>query len=110
VAIISVSFMSFISVTFMFPSTPQTNASQMNYCAYSDTACDVVSFDILLYEAVVVLGGVLLGSLLWYFFPKYGGVHWFKGPVPTLIIVDDEEEDRSSQERKEPFKAEVAGV
>ncbi|KAF9507517.1 hypothetical protein BS47DRAFT_1373882 [Hydnum rufescens UP504] len=59
VAIISVSFMSFISVTFMFPSTPQTNASHMNY-------------------SVVVLGGVFLGSLLWYFFPKYGGVYWFK--------------------------------
>ncbi|KAF9505496.1 hypothetical protein BS47DRAFT_1374301 [Hydnum rufescens UP504] len=91
VAVISVSFMSFISVTFMFPSTPQTNASQMNY-------------------SVVVLGGVLLGSLLWYFFPKYGGVHWFKGPVPTLIIVDDDEEDKSSQERKELFQVEAAGV
>jgi hypothetical protein len=56
------------------------------------------------------VGGLLLGSLLWYFFPKYGGVHWFKGPVPTIVIVDDEGEDQSSQEKKEAFKAEVTDV
>ncbi|KAF9507561.1 hypothetical protein BS47DRAFT_1303851 [Hydnum rufescens UP504] len=66
VAIIAVSFMSFISVALLFPTTPHTNASHMNY-------------------SVVVTGGVLLGSLLWYFFPKYGGVHWFRGPVPTIV-------------------------
>jgi hypothetical protein len=70
----------------------------------------VPSFNILLYTAVVVIGGVLLGSVLWYFFPKYGGVHWFKGPVPTIVIVDEEEEDQRSQEKKEPFKADVVDV
>lgn len=33
---------------------------------------------------VVVLGGVLVFSLVWYYFPVYGGVHWFKGPVPNV--------------------------
>ncbi|KAF9507565.1 hypothetical protein BS47DRAFT_1366561 [Hydnum rufescens UP504] len=88
VAIIAVSFMSFISVAFLFPTTAQTTASNMNY-------------------SVVLIGGVLLGSVVWYFFPKYGGVHWFKGPVPTIVIADDEEEDQRFQEKKEPFKGDV---
>jgi hypothetical protein len=33
---------------------------------------------------VVVLGGVFILSLVWYYFPVYGGVHWFEGPVPTV--------------------------
>lgn len=33
---------------------------------------------------VVVLGGVLSLSLVWYYFPVYGGVHWFAGPVSNL--------------------------
>ena len=33
---------------------------------------------------VVVLGGVLMSSLVWYYFPVYGGVHWFTGPVPNV--------------------------
>ena len=23
-------------------------------------------------------------SLVWYYFPVYGGVHWFTGPIPTV--------------------------
>ena len=23
-------------------------------------------------------------SLVWYYFPVYGGVHWFTGPIPTI--------------------------
>ena len=33
---------------------------------------------------VVVLGSVFILSLVWYYFPVYGGVHWFEGPVPTV--------------------------
>jgi hypothetical protein len=33
---------------------------------------------------VVVLGGVFILCLVWYYFPVYGGVHWFEGPVPTV--------------------------
>jgi hypothetical protein len=57
--------MAFTSIVFLFPTTNQTNASDMNY-------------------TVVVLGGVFILSLGWYYFPVYGGVHWFEGPVPTV--------------------------
>lgn len=65
IAIISVTFMAFMVVVFFFPTTPQTSTSSMNY-------------------TVVVLGGVLLLSLVWYYLPIYGGVHWFTGPVPNI--------------------------
>jgi archaellum biogenesis protein FlaJ (TadC family) len=67
VAVLAVFFMIFMTIVFLFPSTPQTSIQQMNY-------------------TVVVLGGVLLLSLIWYYFPKYGGVHWFTGPVPNVNI------------------------
>jgi len=65
VAIISVSFMAFMDIVFFFPTTPQTSTPDMNY-------------------TVVVLGGVLVLSLVWYYFPVYGGVHWFTGPVRNV--------------------------
>ena len=27
---------------------------------------------------------MLILSLVWYYFPVYGGVHWFTGPIPTI--------------------------
>lgn len=54
-----------MSIVVLFPTTEQTNAQNMNY-------------------TVVVLGGVLVFSLVWYYFPVYGGVHWFEGPVPNV--------------------------
>jgi hypothetical protein len=56
-----------LGVIFLFPETPTVTAGDMNY-------------------TVVVLGGVLALSLVWYYFPKYGGVHWFTGPVRTIDI------------------------
>jgi hypothetical protein len=58
--------MIFTSIVFFFPTTSNTSAQDMNY-------------------TVVVLGGVLILSLVWYYFPVYGGVHWFEGPVPTVV-------------------------
>jgi hypothetical protein len=58
--------MAFVSVVFFFPmTTEQSNSRDMNY-------------------TVVVLGGMLVLSLIWYYFPVYGGVHWFEGPVATV--------------------------
>ena len=54
-------------------------------------------------------------SIIWYYFPVYGGVHWFKGPIATVegfglkptdsgslgeeaVIT---EEDTNDQEKKE---------
>ncbi len=57
--------MVFTLIVFLFPTTKQTDAQNMNY-------------------TVVVLGGVLVISVVWYYFPVYGGVHWFEGPVPNV--------------------------
>ncbi|KAI0258155.1 amino acid/polyamine transporter I [Gloeopeniophorella convolvens] len=64
-AFVSVTWMGFMSVVFFFPTTKHTDVQDMNY-------------------TVVVLGGVLILSLAWYYCPKYGGVHWFRGPIPTV--------------------------
>ncbi|KAH7925223.1 amino acid transporter [Leucogyrophana mollusca] len=65
VAAIAVSFMFFMVIVFLFPATPQTSVAEMNY-------------------TIVVLGGVMFFALVWYYFPVYGGVHWFKGPVENI--------------------------
>ncbi|KAF7795154.1 hypothetical protein EIP86_006302 [Pleurotus ostreatoroseus] len=75
VALIACSFMAFMFVVFLFPATPAPSVPDMNY-------------------AVVVLGGTMILSLVWYYFPVYGGVHWFTGPIPTLS--DEDGSDASS--------------
>ncbi len=57
--------MLFISIVFCFPTTKHTDVQGMNY-------------------TIVVLGGVLIFSLVWFYLPVYGGVHWFTGPVATV--------------------------
>jgi len=70
VAVAAVSFMTFMSIVFLFPTTPHTDTTNMNY-------------------TVVVLGGVMILSLVWYYFPKYGGVHWFTGPVSNIGFIEE---------------------
>lgn len=77
--------MSFMVVVFSFPVQPKTSVGDMNY-------------------SVVVLGGVLLLSLVWYYLPVYGGVHWFTGPVatiskeaPELLNLQGSKDERSSE-------------
>ncbi|KZV68533.1 APC amino acid permease [Peniophora sp. CONT] len=65
VAAVAVSWMWFMTIILLFPTTAQTNAQEMNY-------------------SVVVIGGVVAFALAYYYFPKYGGVHWFEGPVSNL--------------------------
>lgn len=65
ISIIAVSFMTFMTIVFFFPTTPNLSGMTMNY-------------------TVVVLGGVLALSLMWYYLPVYGGVHWFTGPVLNI--------------------------
>ncbi|KAJ3506420.1 hypothetical protein NLJ89_g6880 [Agrocybe chaxingu] len=67
VGIVAIVFMFFMSVVFLFPETPQPRVQDMNY-------------------TVVVFGGVMILSLVWYYFPKYGGVYWFTGPVATIDL------------------------
>lgn len=62
---IAVLWMTFTGISFLFPITPKSDAAEMNYC-------------------IVVFGGVMILSLGWYYFPVYGGVHWFSGPIPNI--------------------------
>ncbi|KAF9480661.1 amino acid transporter [Pholiota conissans] len=63
--IIAVAFMAFMATVFLFPSSPTTTVQDMNY-------------------AVAVFGGIMVLSLIYYYFPKYGGMYWFTGPVKTV--------------------------
>ncbi|KAH9477066.1 putative amino-acid permease C11D3.08c [Psilocybe cubensis] len=67
IAIIAVVFMTFMSVVFLFPTTPTTSVEDMNY-------------------TVAVFGGVMVLSLVYYYFPVVGGVHWFTGPVANIEV------------------------
>ncbi|KAF8824133.1 hypothetical protein HHX47_DHR9000553 [Lentinula edodes] len=67
ISLFAVLFMLFMSVILLFPAEPNfSGPATMNY-------------------TVLVMGGVMLFSTAYYFFPVYGGVHWFKGPVVTTI-------------------------
>ncbi|KAL4076209.1 amino acid/polyamine transporter I [Scleroderma citrinum] len=65
ISTIAVLFMIFMNVVFLFPTTPNTSAIDMNY-------------------TVVVLGALLVLSLVWYYLPVYGAMHWFTGPVRNI--------------------------
>ncbi|TFK55154.1 amino acid transporter [Heliocybe sulcata] len=67
VATIAVSWMAFCFVIFMFPTDPNPPFQDMNY-------------------GIVVLGGTLFLCLVYYYFPRYGGVHWFQGPIRNIDI------------------------
>ena len=71
--------MLFMGVVLLFPATPSTDVADMNY-------------------TVVVLFGSLFLSLVWYYFPVYGGVHWFKGPIPTIGHDDETMQADSASE------------
>ncbi len=75
-AIYSVAWMTFIFIILLFPSYEDPNAQEMNY-------------------AVVVLGFVLVFCVVYYWFPKYGGRTFFKGPVRTIDEVLEENPDVS---------------
>jgi len=81
VAVVAVLFMLFLGIAFQFPATPQTSIASMNY-------------------TIVVLGGVLILSLLWYYAPVVGGVHWFQGPVANIgLATADNDSERAEPEK-----------
>ncbi|KAI0790897.1 amino acid permease-domain-containing protein [Abortiporus biennis] len=85
VAIIAVLWMLFMGIVFLFPATPGPEVPDMNY-------------------TIVVMGGVMFLSLVYYYFPKYGGIHWFKGPIPTI----DDQVDGTTVDSLEKKGADVA--
>lgn len=80
--------MAFMSTVFLFPTAPAPDAVNMNY-------------------TVVVLGGVLALSVLYFYFPKYGGVYWFKGPVANIRDSEDESDRGHGSMEKGPISTEV---
>ncbi|KAJ7739990.1 amino acid/polyamine transporter I [Mycena maculata] len=76
VAFVASAYMIFMIIVFLFPAIPGPTEHSMNY-------------------TVVVLGGTLLLSLGYYFFPKYGGRYWFTGPLETI----EHAHERSSMEK-----------
>ncbi|KAG5636078.1 hypothetical protein H0H81_009198 [Sphagnurus paluster] len=81
VAVIAVLFMLLMSIVFCFPTSPNTTVQDMNY-------------------TVVVLGGVMVLSVVWYYLPKYGGVHWFTGPVANIDTHAVHESEAFNHEKK----------
>ncbi|KAF9043782.1 amino acid transporter [Hymenopellis radicata] len=79
VAAVAVVWMFFTTVVFMFPLTSAPTVGNMNY-------------------TVVVQGGVLVLATIYFYLPRYGGRHWFKGPVSTL---EDSVEELLEGENKE---------
>lgn len=75
-AVYSVAWMTFIFIILLFPSYQNPDSEQMNY-------------------AVAVLGFVLVFCVVYYWFPKYGGATFFKGPVRTIDEVLEENPDVS---------------
>jgi hypothetical protein len=75
--------MIFMIVIFLFPTTPTTNAQEMNY-------------------TIVVFGGFMSLAIFWYYCPVYGGVHWFNGPVSNVEpeIDDGKEKEEGSVSEK----------
>jgi hypothetical protein len=74
VAMVAVLFMSFLDTIILFPASPHTDVKDMSY-------------------TVVVLGRVTPLSVVWYYFPKYGGVHWFTDPILEISLSSIETED-----------------
>jgi len=77
-----------MNIAYFFPTTPQTDVANMNY-------------------TVVVLGGMLFLSVVWYYFPVYGGVHWFTGPVPNIVKTNEVISSSRGSAEKEKQRTDV---
>lgn len=72
--------MAFAVTILVFPTTPGPSGADMNY-------------------TVVVLGGWLLLCVAYYYLPRYGGVHWFTGPVANVDVCSGGGASRESMDR-----------
>ena len=69
VAIVALTWMAFSVIILIFPALTGPTAADMNY-------------------TVAVLGGWIILCVIYYYFPRYGGVHWFTGPSrPSIATV-----------------------
>ena len=86
IAVTAVTFMSFIIIVFLFPSSPSPTSGTMNYTVV--VLGKLKRFSAILSDRYMVTGGTLALAILYFYFPKYGGAVWFKGPVSTVEILD----------------------
>ncbi|KAJ3557762.1 hypothetical protein NM688_g1293 [Phlebia brevispora] len=70
IAVVAVLWNTLAIIIVMFPTNPGPDGETMNY-------------------TVVVSGGWLSLCVVYYYFPKYGGVHWFKGPMANINAAED---------------------
>ncbi|KAG9124625.1 GABA-specific high-affinity permease [Ceratobasidium sp. 392] len=82
IRVIAVLFITFMNIVFLFPANPAPEAADMNY-------------------AIVVVGGVMVGCMAWYWWPKYGAVHWFEGPRSTIEATSPQRFDDEKSVGKE---------
>ncbi|KZT68481.1 APC amino acid permease [Daedalea quercina L-15889] len=80
VAATALLWMIFSILILVFPSSPTPNAPVMNY-------------------TVVVLAGWLVLCLVYYYFPVYGGMHWFTGPITNIDIEGEEFQDENGEDK-----------
>ena len=78
----------FAIVIVMFPTNPGPDVTTMNY--------------------TVVVGGGWVGlSIIYYFFPKYGGRYWFTGPMANIQrdasveIIEEKARDSEDEDKKD---------
>ncbi len=91
VSAVAVLWMTFSIVVLSFPSDTNPDAQGMNY-------------------TVLVIGGWIFLCLAYYFFPVYGGIHWFKGPVSNIgSQLGSEMEDSKGSTDVEEKGVQVAG-
>jgi len=92
IAVVAVIWMVFASIIVFFPSVPAPTPNEMNYAA-------------------VVFGGVLGLAILYYFFPRYGGMYWFQGPVGALrALENDKRETRASFSDKDSTRKDTSNI
>lgn len=94
IAVTAVTFMTFIIIVFMFPSSPDPTSATMNYTVV--VLGKLKWFSVILYKFLyMITGGTLTLAILYFYFPKYGGAVWFKGPVTTVDLEEITIQDTS---------------
>ena len=78
-ALVAQLFMLLVIVIFCFPQNPAPVASTMNYTC-------------------LLLFGYILLTLVYYYTPVIGGVHWFQGPVSNIAAVESFDRDVDSEQ------------
>jgi len=76
-----------MTIIIMFPENPNPGVGDMNYTCVVQGASRCFSF-FFAWPGCNMIGGVLALATIYYFLPKYGGMHWFKGPVVTVSRED----------------------